>query len=52
MAQLANKSTDAFEDFYYNVCTLDYNKMSLAMDPLVTLMEQTDKVRIVGPLSS
>ncbi|MDO6353613.1 MULTISPECIES: aminopeptidase [unclassified Caloramator] len=49
MAQLANMSTEAFEDFYFNVCNLDYSKMSKAMDALVELMERTDKVRIVGP---
>lgn len=49
MAQSANMSTDAFEDFYFNVCTLNYNHMSKAMDALVALMERTDKVRIVGP---
>lgn len=48
MAQLANTSLEAFEDFYYNVCCLDYGKMSLAMDSLVELMNKTDKVRIVG----
>lgn len=49
MAQLAKVSTEAFEDFYYNVCTLDYSKMSRAMDSLVEYMDKTDKVRIVGP---
>ncbi|MBP2645098.1 MAG: pepS [Firmicutes bacterium] len=49
MAQLANMSTEGFEDFFYKVCTLDYAKMSKAMDPLVTLMEKTDRVKIVGP---
>lgn len=49
MAQLNSTSTDAFEDFYFNVCTLDYAKMSTAMDALVTLMEKTNKVRITGP---
>ncbi|SHE59968.1 MULTISPECIES: aminopeptidase [Caloramator] len=49
MAQLANTSTEAFEDFYFNVCNLDYSKMSKAMDALVDLMNKTDKVRIVGP---
>lgn len=48
MAQLANMSLEAFEDFYYDVCTLDYKKMSVAMDPLVDLMNRTDKVRITG----
>ena len=49
MAQLAGTSLEAFEDFYYDVCTLDYGKMSKAMDPLVELMESTDKVHITGP---
>ncbi|WP_100405139.1 aminopeptidase [Bacillus solitudinis] len=48
MAQLANKSTDAFEDFYFNVCNLDYQKMSEAMEPLVELMNKTDKVHLKG----
>lgn len=49
MAQLANTSLESFEDFYFNVCTLDYQKMSNAMDSLVELMEKTDKVRVKGP---
>lgn len=48
MAQLANTSLEAFEDFYFNVCNLDYSKMSKAMDNLVALMSKTDKVRIKG----
>jgi aminopeptidase len=42
-------STEAFEEFYFNTCTLDYTKMSKAMDPLVDLMKRTDQVRIVAP---
>lgn len=49
MAQLSNSSLEAFEDFYFDVCTLDYKKMSKAMDPLVELMNKTDKVQIKGP---
>ena len=49
MAQQAGMSTDAFEDFYFQVCLLDYHKMSLAMDHLVALMNKTDQVKIVGP---
>ncbi len=49
MAQLAETSTEAFEDHYFEVCCLDYSKMSAAMDALVTRMEATDKVHIVGP---
>lgn len=49
MAQLAGRSQEAFEDFFFDVCTLDYEKMSRAMDPLVELMDRTDQVRLVGP---
>jgi len=49
MAQLANMSIEGFEDFYFDVCTLDYSKMSKAMDPLKALMEKTNEVRILGP---
>ncbi len=48
MSQLASMSTEAFEDYYYNVCCLDYKKMGDAMQPLVDLMNKTDKVRIVA----
>lgn len=48
MAQLAKMSTEQFEDFYFDVCNLDYSKMDKAMDPLVELMNKTDKVRITG----
>ncbi|OUM96460.1 MAG: aminopeptidase [Thermobacillus sp. ZCTH02-B1] len=49
MAQLAGMSTEAFEDFYFRVCNLDYAKMERAMEPLKALMERTDRVRITGP---
>lgn len=49
MSQLANTSLENFEDFYFDVCTLDYRKMSEAMTPLVDLMNRTDKVQIKGP---
>ena len=49
MAQLANTSLENFEDFYFDVCTLDYRKMSEAMTPLVDLMNRTEKVQIKGP---
>ena len=48
MAQLAGMSTEAFEDFYFNVCNLDYSKMDKAMNALIDLMGRTDKVRIVA----
>ncbi len=48
-AQLAETSQEAFEDFYFQVCNLDYARMSKAMDPLCELMSQTDRVRLVAP---
>ncbi|MNB77248.1 Aminopeptidase 2 [compost metagenome] len=49
MAQLANTTTEAFEDFYFEVCNLDYAKMDKAQDALAGLMRKADKVRITGP---
>lgn len=49
MSQMANMSTEAFEDFYFSVCNLDYSKMDRAMDSLKELIIKTDKVRIVAP---
>ncbi len=48
MAQMSNMNTEKFEDFYFNVCTLDYDKMSKAMDNLVELMNKTKNVHIIG----
>lgn len=48
MAQQANRSLESFENFYFDVCNLDYGKMSGAMDGLVALMDKTDRVRICG----
>ncbi len=49
MAQQAKQPTDVFEDFYFDVCTLDYGKMQRAAQPLQDLMDRTDHVRITGP---
>lgn len=50
MAQLANMSTGAFEDYYFKVTAgVDYRKMSEAMTPAKAYMEKTDKVHIKGP---
>jgi len=49
MAQLAAMSTEAFEDFYFEVCTLDYRKLQPGMKALKALMEKTDRVEIKGP---
>jgi len=48
MAQLSGSSTEAFEDFYFKVCNLDYSKMGEAMKNLISYMDRTDKVRLVA----
>lgn len=49
MAQQAEMSTSAFEDFFFHVCTLDYLKMEKAMQPLINLLNKTETVRLRGP---
>ena len=49
MAQLAGMSTEAFEDFYFEVCSLDYKKLQPGMRALKAVMEKTDRVEIKGP---
>ena len=49
MSQMFGMSTEAFEDFYFEVCNFDYARMAEAMTPLVDLMNRTDKVRLVAP---
>lgn len=49
MAQAANMSTEAFENFYFDVCTMDYAKMARAVLPLEKRMRKADKVHIKGP---
>ena len=48
MAQQASMSTDAFEEFYFSVCNLDYSKMDKAMDALAARLNKADKVRIIA----
>jgi aminopeptidase len=49
MAQQAGMSTEAFEDFYFRVCTLDYSRLTPGMKALSELMNRTDRVHIKGP---
>ena len=48
MAQMSKMNKEQFEDFFFNVCNLDYSKMSKAMDALKELLNKTDKVHIIG----
>jgi aminopeptidase len=49
MAQMAQMSTEAFEDFFFKVCTLDYSRLKVGMKALAESMMKTDRVRITGP---
>ncbi|MFD0892827.1 aminopeptidase [Luteolibacter ambystomatis] len=49
MAQQAGMSTEAFENFYFDVCLLDYKALIPAMNALKKLMDKTDRVEITGP---
>ncbi len=49
MAQAANMSTEMFEDFYFDVCSMDYRKMARAMVPLQRRMARADRVEIRAP---
>ena len=49
MAQLAQTNTEAFEDFFFRVCLVDYVQMSRDVEPLVERMKRTNRVHIQGP---
>lgn len=49
MAQQAGMSTEAFEDFYFDVCNIDYPRLAKALQPLVQRMEAAREVHIQGP---
>ncbi|EEF59938.1 aminopeptidase [Pedosphaera parvula] len=49
MAQAASMSTEAFENLYFDVCTMDYQKMAKAMAPLEKRMKKADHVHLKSP---
>src|SRR5882724_6155570 len=49
MAQGAGMSTEAFEDLYFKVCTMNYRKLARAMEPLQKRMRKADRVHLKGP---
>ena len=48
-AQQAKMSTEAFEDYYFDVCTVDYGELARAMEPLQERMDRARDVHIKGP---
>lgn len=49
MAQGAGMSTEAFENLYFDVCTMDYRKMARAMVPLERRLKRADRIHIKSP---
>jgi len=49
MAQAAGMSTEAFENLYFDVCTMNYAKMARAMVPLENRMKRADRVHLKAP---
>jgi aminopeptidase len=49
MAQAAGMSTEAFENLYFDVCTMDYPKMARAMTPLERRMKKANHVHLKSP---
>ena len=49
MAQGAGMSTEAFENLYFEVCTMNYHKMARAMVPLEQRMRKADRVHLKSP---
>jgi len=49
MAQAAGMSTEAFENLYFDVCTMDYVRMARAMVPLERRMKRADWIHLKAP---
>jgi aminopeptidase len=49
MAQQAGMSTEAFENYYFDVCNLDYARLARGLKPLVERMQAAREVHITGP---
>lgn len=49
LAKKAKMNLEDFTEFFYNVCTIDYDKMEKAMEPLKQLLSKTKEVHIIGP---
>ena len=48
MAQQAKMSTEAFENFYFDACCMDYSRMTEGMASLEKRMREAEDVKITG----
>ena len=49
MAQAAGMSTEAFEDYFFAACCIDYAQFNQLIRPLTELVKKTDRVCIQAP---
>lgn len=49
MAQQAKMSSEAFENFYFDACCMNYSRMTEGMNALERRMRNAENVKIVGP---
>jgi aminopeptidase len=49
MAQQAKMSTEAFENFFFDACCMDYSRMTQGMASLESRMREAEDVKITGP---
>ena len=49
MAKAANMRPDAFEKYYFDVCSIDCSELQDAMNALADRLEAAEQVRITGP---
>ena len=46
MAQQAKMSSEAFEEFYFDACCMDYGRMTEGMSSLEKRMKAADRVKL------
>lgn len=49
MAENAEMTLEEFEQFYYNICCIDYNEMKMQNQNLLNRLRQADVIKIVAP---
>jgi aminopeptidase len=49
LAQQAGMSTEAFADWFFDLCTMDFRVLHREMEPLKAALDRAETVRIVAP---
>ena len=48
LCALVRRDSESFEEYFFEICCIDYRKFNELMTPLADLIARTDKVRITG----